>query len=352
MEKKILALVITLIICFLGVWVFYSNHILEQESSERFTINTHPDFLIASNLLTEKKFQDAENIFSSLENLSNLSMNDLAFLRLKKLQISLLEGEYTKSADLLEGIVTNPMFPKETKGRAVENILTTYLKNGRDPLLYDSVFTRETFSSLKRDSPLESVYAFADYGYQLQPTTILGANVLYSKIDHLQKMSDKSSPDYKNELNEVAKFSVNFFSKSDDEIERLTKQKFQEIALINIFSERSRVIKKLSRIGLEAPESLSMEGQLSAALKQADLLGDGFYLFYTAFNYLDYLSANKKPADPAMLEIIKKQGVFSKGSVKKEWILIVTSLPVGDNLKERLFAYDPGLVEVLQSFSK
>lgn len=354
MSKKTILLLLGIILALLASlsWLLFSDNYLGKLGNKDFSINTNPDFLSASNLLKEKKYEDASNLFSSLENLETNTMQDVAFLRLKKLQIFLAGNEYAKAAETLESIVTNPQFPRGTKGRAIENVLTTYIKNGRDPSLYNAVFSQNTFRTLRKNNTAESVYGLAQYGYDFYPTTILGANVLYSKIENAQKNGEEGSKARTDALEEVAVFSGIFFTESDKEIENLSKQKFQEIALINIYSERSRVIKKLTRLNLSIPNNLSMEDQLISAVKQADILGDPFYTFYTCFNYVDFVSANKKEANPEVEEIIKKKKVFSVGVVQKQWLGLVTLTPISSTTIARLVPYSTDLVQTIEALTK
>lgn len=354
MSKKILLLFVGLMVVLLaGVsWLLLSGNYFGSQPSKNFTINTNPDFISASSLLKEKKYAEAETLFSTLENLKTNTMQDLAFLRLKKLQIFLAENKYTEAADTLENIVTNPQFPRETKARAIENTLTTYLKNSRDSSLLEAIFSRETFRTLRRDTTLESAYSLAQYGYEFQPTTILAANVLYSKIEKAKNVGTNGSTERSKALEEVSSFSKTFFNESDKEIDLLTKQKFQEVALINIYSERSRVIKKLIRLNLAVPNNLSMEEQLANAFKQAELLGDPFYTFYTGFNYIDFMSANKKAMSSEMQESIGKKSIFSSSVVQKQWLTLVTPTPVSSTTVARLAPYSAELAETIEALEK
>lgn len=349
LNKKIYIMVGLVALTSLVAFILYKNYKLltDQEnknnSVEERVQNTE-NYKNAVQLLREGKYEEASTTFALLET-ATTSMNNMAQLRLKKLQLALDQKNREEALSILQNILSNPNFPNSIKSRAMENVFTDFRGSGDDESYYNLIFSTPPIASLKASDKQASLFNYVKHSYDMYPTTVLGANVIYRWAE---KIGNKPSNEEKIALE---KFITDFFISSDKEIKNLKKYPSQEIALINIHSERSRVIKKITRRDLKVDISYTMDEELSQALRIAQKLNDSFYLFYASYNYIDYIISQNKQIAPEFVDFLANPEIFSREKISNNWYELVVgkSKVWTPEIKKRTKEINNGLYLLVES---
>jgi hypothetical protein len=346
MKKPILYSLIFLFISIFCISIFLflkTNKSVKKNEPGSLTITNTKEYKEVTDLFDKNKLTEAEAKIEGLEK-NETSMYNLAQLKLKKNQILLAKKDYQSAVNGLELILSNPRFPKEIKSRAMENVFSYYFASGENKDFYNIIFSSLTFSPLRATSTSQSIYNYASYGYKIYPTTLLGATVIYGKLEHYNN-TPKEASDLKN-------FTTSFFDSSDHEIEHLLKYDSQETLLLNIYTERARVLHKTTKRSDLASVSKKLETELFNAILQAKKRKDPFYIFYTTYNYIDYAANSAITPRTEVLTMSKEQQIFSITNVKETWyhITIKNSSKWSDKRKESVKKISPELFELIMHY--
>jgi hypothetical protein len=313
MDKKNYILLSVLLIAAILGSAFLIKGVPFLKRQDSLTVVNEQKYHEANSLLSERKFDEAGALFAALEKDNQNSMYNLAHLKLKKLQITLFEdGDFSKAVSELELILNNPQFPKVVKSRAAENVFTYFFSSNQNPAFYQAIFSSPTFSPLAASSTNQSLYNYAEYGYDLYPTTVFGAAIAYGKLEKLDR-------DNLEQVQDLRDFMKEFLSNSDNEIKLLGLYTNQEVALINIYTERARTIHKTSKILANPAAPKDIEENLYGALSIAQILKNPFYIFYTTYNYIDYVAGSVILPRQEAQTVIADGTIFEKDNVPELW---------------------------------
>lgn len=311
--KYLIVLFVSLLIFVASFYFLKSNgyFLSNLDKKNNITISDIKDntsFQTAMSLVKDRHYTEALNRLTTLEKENENSMQNLSYLRLKRLHILLLENNFKSAVEILEGIVTNPNFSNEIKARALLNIFTYYRGSSDRSAVYSVIFSSPSLQQFKSNNERESLINYLSFSYELYPLTVLGANIIYNKISNVST-STRESLEFKNE---ISVFSKTLFKNSDKEINILKQFPDQESSLINIFADRAKVLRYLRTTKIEAPESYTEEQELVKAIMIAQIFDDPFYNFYTTFNYINYLYDVKKTPDESIKHVVSDESIFKK----------------------------------------
>lgn len=311
MKKYIALSIISLVVTVIAI-IFLVSINTAPEKKDSLTIVTNQKYNEGIALYTERKYEEALEVFQQLEN-NETSMHNLAHLNLKKIQIALAKKDYSGAVRELESLVNNPQFPAGVRSRGMENIFTYYFASNQDEAFYKAIFSSPTFAHLAAaTSSTQSIYNYAEYGYKLYPTTIFGASIIYGKLDRLDKSSSEMMLDLK-------KMTEIFFSNSNSEIENLKAFSNQETTLLNIYTERARVLHKTGKLIGKDDIKNELEEQLYLAVQEARNSKDKFYIFYTTYNYIDYAANSAIVPREEMTSAVTDHVIFDIKNVPESW---------------------------------
>lgn len=309
-KKYILGIIFFIALTGCSYLIYTKYKLVNQNTSPAILSNIK--YQEANSLLGQGNFNEAERLFNELEEKNKNNMQDLAQLKLKKIQLLLAQKKYNEAINELNSILTGP-FPKTIQSRAVENVFTTYFGSGQDQQkIYNLIFSSPNFSRFAATSTNESMYNYAEYGYNIYPSTVFGAAIIYGKLDKLSKTNQQQVDDLRN-------FVAEFITNSDKEINVLKQFPNQEITLINIYTERARVIHKTANITGDIDASVKIEENFYSALSQAQKMQNPFYVFYTTYNYIDYTANGVISARVAAEPLISNPSIFEIANVPEEW---------------------------------
>ena len=317
------------------------------------TIIKDSQFENAVSLIEAGKYQEADTILTSLE--TNISMNDLAYLRLKKLQILLSKKDYQAAIAALDTILVNPLFPKSTKARALENIFSSYFNSGKNEDFYNAIFMSPQLSSLRATSSQQSFFNYAEYGYSIWPNTVLGANAIYGRLDDIKLTKDPVVQEEKKK--DLANFLINFFSNSDKEIILLSEYPHQEHSLIFTYLERARVLRHARDRAVLTPPQYKELDQLIPLMRLSKTIEDPFYKFYSVFLYIHYLYLSKITIPPELPKdiqgMVSDVSIFDTKIITKEWYtqVIGTTKKWTKERKDFLSNINPGLGNLIELYN-
>ena len=355
MKHKIFSGTLLLVLLSASGYYFLNVYKTSEETIKNppITIIKDSQFEKAVALIEKGNYKEADVILTSLE--TNTSMNDLAYLRLKKLQILLSEKDYQAAIAALDAILDNPLFPGGTKARALENIFSSYFDGGENELFYNAIFTSPRLASLRATSSQQSFFNYAEYGYSIWPNTVLGANAIYGRLDDIKLTKDPVVQEAKKK--ELAKFLVNFFNDSDKEITLLSEYPHQEHTLIFTYLERARVLRHARDRSVTTPPQYRELDQIIPLMRLSKTIEDPFYKFYSVFIYIHYLYLSGITTPPMLpkdiQDMVSDVSIFDTKIITKDWYtqVIGTTKKWTKERKEFLSNINPGLGKLIELYN-
>lgn len=308
----------------------------------------------AVELQNSKDYSGAELIYNEIEATQNLSMDNYSLLQLKKLQIALSKKEYFKAADILERVFKNPTIKKEVKARALENTFMFYLSQGKPFQIYKEVFSTEFFKTFEKGSPEQSFYSAMEFAYKLHPTSIITANLIFKEIAEIKGLEDGEKKEGK--VESVSELLNVFARVSEQELVDFKNTGGQEVILINIHTDRAKVAVNAGRVKELAGVlklNTKIEEDLQKAYEYSASTDAEFLRFYTAFNYIDRMSAIKISLPASISSSFTEKEVFSKEKVTRGWFEVGTNNKVWTNSERLRFSdYNLQLKELIDLYSQ